>query len=84
MPFSTANCLTALSFTFRPRPLGLSATVTTPTTLCPLSMRAFKGATANSGVPIYTILVFLNVVMNLLLIFLHQVPKFSVLMMAES
>ena len=56
----------------------------TPTTLYPASMRASRGATANSGVPIYTILVFLNVFINLLFIFLHHEPKFSVLNIAES
>ncbi len=83
-PFSTANFFTALSLTFSPRPLGLSATVTTPTTLYPPSSSALSGATANSGVPIYTILVFLNILIALLLIFLHHVLKFSVLIRAES
>ena len=54
MPCSTAYFLTALSFTLRPRPLGLSATVTTPTTLYPRLRRASRGATANSGVPMNT------------------------------
>ena len=51
-PFSTAYFLTALSFILRPRPLGLSGTVTTPTTWYFFCRRASRGATANSGVPI--------------------------------
>ena len=52
-PFATAYFFTALSFILSPRPLGLSGTVTTPTTLYPRPLvRASSGATANSGVPI--------------------------------
>ena len=55
-PCSTAYFLTADSCTSSPRPLGLSATVTTPTTLYPAFTRASSDATANSGVPMNTIL----------------------------
>ena len=51
-PLSLAKSFTALSPSLCPRPAGLSGTVTTPTTLYPLSSRLSRGATANSGVPI--------------------------------
>ncbi|MNY15370.1 hypothetical protein D3C86_1485790 [compost metagenome] len=56
-PFDTAYCFTALSCSFCPRPAGLSAAVTTPTTSKPACTKASKEATAKSGVPIKTNLI---------------------------
>ena len=81
---STAYFLTALSFILRPLPLALSATVTTPTMLCPVFMSSSRGATANSGVPIYTILVFLNVPIIFLFICLNAFFIASMLNTDES
>ena len=55
---SRANFLTADSFNFCPLPAGLSGAVITPTISKSDSKRAFKDATAKSGVPINTILIF--------------------------
>ena len=77
IPCSTAYFLTALSCISCPRPLGLSATVTTPTTLYPACTRASREATANSGVPMNTILVGWNHLATLLLAFLHQLARAS-------
>src|SRR5690606_3667391 len=55
-PWDLAYVFTALSLSFRPLPAGLSGAVMTPTTWYLFSMMLFKMETANSGVPINTIL----------------------------
>ena len=84
IPCSTAYFFTALSLTFSPLPLALSATVTTPAMWYPLRMSSSSGATANSGVPIYTILVFFILVIIFIFSFVNHVFMLSVLKMDES
>ena len=57
--FSIAYFFTALSFSFMPRPAGLSGAVTTPTILHCAFTNASREATAKSGVPMKIILRFL-------------------------
>ena len=54
-PCWTATSLTALAFSERPRPAGLSGAVTTPTTWCRLKSNCSRQAAANCGVPRNTI-----------------------------
>src|ERR1700739_3407039 len=64
MLFFTAYSFTADVCSFRPLLAGLSGVVTTATTLCLLLTRASNVATANSGVPINTILKDLLIAVN--------------------
>ena len=84
MLWLAAYFFTGLSCILSPRPLALSATVTTPTTLYPLLTRASRDATANSGVPINTILVFLIRPSTAFLIFFMIAPTLSIFNIEES
>ena len=53
-PSSRAAIFTSLSRRCRPRPAGLSGTVTAPTTLYPSATSRRSDGTANSGVPMKT------------------------------